>query len=175
MSLFRRVLGLGLMAMLLLTGCDEKKDLPRRGHYEEGAKVSYNPPTDWALREMPGLKYKVAIGSKSQGVPPTLTLVDEVMSCTLKKYLEITLLGLEKSVPEATILSQDAFETEDGIQGIKVSTKQTKNAVSLSGYLYFFNSLKGRKYVLECSCSTGAADQTESLFDAAAYSFRMHE
>lgn len=160
----------------VISGCSRNS---QQAYTAPGGEFSYVPPQNWLLREVPGYKYKFALGQPSEGFAPNINVVDEFAPVTLDEYVAGNLrmipqmhekMGGGGSPP--TVLSQAEFTTDSEQRGVKVVTESEMNGKKMRQTFYFFDGGSGKKFVVTCSVLGEAGESYDKLFDTSMKTFK---
>jgi hypothetical protein len=175
---------------------------PTRSFYEEEGGFSYDPPTGWALKSIPGFEYKFAVGPEVDGFSPNINVVEEPFSGSVDAYMVEAKKTLSQILGgNLSILSEEKFTTEDGLEGLRMVSvaghsldekyfeglRKAGGSVDLERILkeekapaetlyqtaYVFST--GQKvYIATCTSSVKAGPSLSPVFDKALGTFRVH-
>jgi hypothetical protein len=175
---------LALACLLPLTACSKSGDqaapaapataaapaAPEAGRYQ-AADFSYVPPSGFTVRDFPGMKYKVVVGTPADGFAPNINVVDEAFSGGVDEYVKRNLETLNRVLPKFEKLAQDEFKTTSGITGARLVTQSVQNNVAVRQLFYMFPA--GDKYLV-ATCSDVQAHKAamDPICDAAMKTFR---
>jgi hypothetical protein len=158
----------------VINGCSQSG---RHGYTSPGGEFSYEPPEHWLLRDVPGYKYKFAMGQMSEGFTPNIVVVDEHAPVSMDDYVTGSLRALQQ-MHEKTgsnpprILSQAEFTTDSNEKGVKIITESDMNGKKLRQIYYFFEGKNGYKFVVTCSAPGAGGESYDKLFDATMKTFK---
>ena len=127
-------------------------------------------PEEWELREYPGLKYKILIGTRDRGYTPNINFVTESNSTTLGLYVEQNTVALENTLNDFEVVANDAITTESGIRGRRLVTFSTQSGVDVRQTFYFFSLPNGEKVIITCSAAAAGGERYDYIFRECALS-----
>jgi len=128
-------------------------------HFEPDGGFSYIPPEGWVVDEYPGLKYMIVLAGQIGNFNPNINFLDETYSGTMEEYVSLNLDAIVQVFEEASIISQEEFSTNEGLQGFKVVIENYQEGLQLIQIFYFFEA-GDTKYI---ATYTRSADQIEAL------------
>jgi hypothetical protein len=120
-------------------------------HAEPAGNFSYIPPEGWSIRELPGLKYKVAAGLNKNQFTANLSFVDEAFPGSLAQYVAQNETAMQKGFEAYKLLSKVPFDAANGLKGTKVVVTDKQGVRMLRQVFYFFDLGRSRKMVATCS------------------------
>jgi hypothetical protein len=146
-------------------------------YVEPGGMFSFSVPTGWTLREVPGVKYKIAFGTAAGGFAPNINVVDEAFTGSLEDYVSNGLTMLPKLYEsvgntQVKILSKNQFVTASHKVGFRVLIQfMEPNRKLIRQTLYSFDGKDGRKLVVTCSVLGDGGESYDAAFDTAMKTF----
>lgn len=143
-------------------------------HYEPAGGFSYVPPAGWEMVKAPSLDYKVAVGPEADGFTTNLTVVDEPFDGSLDEYVSSAVDGLNQYFESFEVLSQDEFNVEAGLTGVRIVAENVQSGSVLRQRFYLFDAGK-TKFVVTCTRLAGAAAELDAACDASVKTFRFEE
>ena len=81
-------------------------------HTETAGGFSFCPPKDWVIKDVPGMKYKIAFGPAAGGFAANINVVDESFSGSLADYVKANFQPLTKMFKGQKNLGQADFKTD---------------------------------------------------------------
>lgn len=139
-------------------------------------EFSYNPPDGWELKDVPGMKYKVAalilpafannIAVIEERVPKTL---DDLIASNLQASAAYS---LQNPSAAHTIISQTDFQTNAGQRGVKIIVDNTIGNNRMRSYVYYFDGKNGKGFQVVCTALQKDV-AFEKVFDASMKTFKM--
>ena len=132
---------------------------------------TFTEPPGWRIAEMPGLKYKVAFGEPIDGFAPNINVVDEYYSQGLESYVEGNEKNMSKLFQNFKQIQKSSFQTNSGLNGIKLITEADPQGMSLRQTFYFFSGYGDKKIVVTCSVPKAHGGKYDSIFDASLKTF----
>lgn len=147
--------------------------LPARAQTLKEDRFSYTVPKGWAIKDTGVLKYKVALGPRSNGFSPNIIVIEEPFTGSFAQYVDLSERNVEQSTPGYQKLSKAPFVASNGLKGVKLITNQVQSGKRLRTTFYFFPSKKGRFFVITCSALEESSSAHAGAFDAAMKSFRV--
>ena len=144
-------------------------------HVESAGGYSYSPPKNWEMKEMPGLKFRVAIGPVSEAFAANITVVDEAATLELKDYVKGNVDVLTKVFQGFKNLGQSEFKTDSGLKGHKLITESDQQGNRLRQTFFFFDGKDGKKLVITCSAKATEGAKLDSTFDASLKTFALQK
>lgn len=169
MSPSSRFVTMLVLASIVLTGCGGK---PPRSLHEPAGGFSYDPPAGWTVSEMPGMKYRIAVGPVQQEFASNINVVDEAFAGSLADYVDANVSMIEKVLASPRILKRDDFQTADLSSASRVVIEDEQQGRALRQTFYFFDGGR-RKYVATCSTLADGADALDATFEASMKTFRV--
>lgn len=121
---------------------------------------SYVPPTGWRLAEVPGMKYKAAMGPQRDGFASNINVVDMNLAS-----LRTMLAGFE-------FVERREFVTDNGDRGIKMVGTFSYTGYRLHASWYFFDA-GDKKLTATCTRLAGQSPDLDATLDQAMKSFRV--
>jgi hypothetical protein len=168
-----RGLSLVLTAVLVLAlicgGCGGKS---HGKLYEQAGGFSFDPPEGWKITEMPGMKYRVAMGAPTNDFSPNILVVDETAPVDLPEYLDKSAEMLKKLGMAETEPARETFRTDHGASGFRwvFEHEQYGNQLRQTQY-YFANG--DHKYVVTCTALADGGQALDAVFEESLKSFRI--
>lgn len=139
---------------------------------------TYDLPTGWSLKTVPGAVYKMAFGREQDGNPANISAQEIDFNGTLgqlesKIIKEAPASLAAQGLTGFRVLNQSAFETGSNVIGLQVVTEtQRQDRRIVRQLYYFFERRDGKKIVVICSVADeGAAYDAE--FNAIMRRFRV--
>ena len=155
------------LCLMTLLACGCKAEDPRR-HFEKEGGFSFVPPEGWEMKSGDSLKYKLATGPVSQGVPVNLQVVDRPFPGTVDDFVRSIVRPLSMTLPDANIVKRETFQAYKDLHGIKMVIEVGEVRQSC----YFFG--KGpNKFMVTGTSPTREAARFEPIFDATLKTFRF--
>ncbi|HXT42225.1 MAG TPA: hypothetical protein VN887_19615 [Candidatus Angelobacter sp.] len=144
-------------------------------HVEPVGGFSYCPPKDWAVKEVPGMKYKIAFGPAAGGFASNINVVDESFSGPLSDYVKANVQVLTKMFKGLKNLGQTDFKTDSGLNGVRLIIQSEQQAHLLRQTLFFFDGKGGRKLVVTCSTLAKGGARLDDTFTASMKTFILEK
>lgn len=165
--------GLFCILVCIAVGCSQNS----RTYTSQNGEFSYVPPEHWIVREIPGLKYKAAIGQPSGGFAPNINVVEEDAPVPLDSYVADSLRTVQQMHEKAgstppVVLGQTDITTDARQRGIKLVTQVEINGKQVRQIYYFFEGGSGKKFVVTCSTLAEGGESYDKVFDASMKTFR---
>lgn len=172
----RKIILLSLL-ILLAVGSGVAQEARSNRYTEPEGGFSYIPPKNWALRELPGRKYKFAFDQPIAGFAPNINVVDGLSAASLGDYVNAQMQALPKMYEQLglknfKVLRQSKFVTDQKLVGIKTITQSTTNGKTIRQTFYFFEGKNNKKFVVTCSVPGDAGESFGKTFDDSIKSFR---
>ena len=125
------------------------------------------------MKEIPGLKYQIAVGEPVDGFAPNINVVDESFRGSLSDYVAKNLQALGKLFKDFKKLSESEFKTDSGLKGTKLITQADQQGRSLRQTFFFFEGKPGKKLVITCSALADKGSKLDPLFEASMKTFAV--
>jgi hypothetical protein len=161
-----------LFAFLFLTSVSKAQETIAPLTEAEGG-FSYSPPKGWKISEVPGLKYKLSVGTPANGFAPNINVVDEAFSGTLDEYVEANLKTMEGVFKGFKKLGKTSFDTKSGLKGVRVVIEDNQQDKILRQTFYFFERKDGKKAVVTCSVLVEDGAKYTTVFDISMSTFSV--
>jgi hypothetical protein len=160
----------------LAVGCghkasDNNADDPRR-HVEATGGFSFVPPDGWDMRDVPGRKFKAAVGPSAAAFAPNINIVDEQFNGSLDAYVKGNLADLRKAFRRFRLVQQDDFKTTAGEQSARLVIEYEQDGKLLRQTFYFFAN-GDTKFVVTCTTLAQGGDKLDSVFETSMKTFRF--
>jgi hypothetical protein len=152
----------------------EGKDDESRRHLEKAGGFSFIPPSTWKVRDLPGLKYKIAVGPVQHGFPPNLTVQDESFKGTLDAFVESSIAVLMRGLKKVQIVKQENFKTTSGLQGVRLIVEDEQKGKLLRQTFYVFGTAE-TKYVVTFTTLAKGGERLDPIFERAMKTFRFEK
>ncbi len=146
---------------------------PRR-HVEAAGGFSFVPPEDWKIQDIPGMKFKAAIGPSAAGFASNITIVDEQFSGSLDAYVKQNVAVLQKVFKKYNLVQQNDFKTTAGEEGARLVTKNEQQGRLLRQTFYFFGR-GDTKFVITCSTLAEGGEKLDPVFETSIKTFRFEK
>jgi hypothetical protein len=161
-----------LGSVVSLTAADKKTER----HVEKAGGFSFVPPDDFMLKELPGMKYKAAIGPPAGGFAPNIVFVDEAHKGTLAEYVEANKKGLQTAFKNYKVVLEKNLKTDGGAECTMLRIQRDENGKALRQTFYFLEASPERKIVATASTLAGAAgEKWEPILEASVKTFRLEK
>ncbi|GEM_PF-2024256 len=160
-----------LCLFLGLSSCGKTRlDSDGRLH-ESSASFSYRVPEGWSLSKPAGMEFHVVADQPRDGMQANL-FVDGVEDGSLEDRRTWLTESYERRHREVSFLSQEPFQTDDGLSGWKLSsTRRSKDGLLIQGYHYLLQDDQ-RVLLITGSCAEASAAFYEAQFDQAMRSLK---
>lgn len=133
---------------------------------------SYRPPAGWEVKELPGIKYKLAFGPQiGENFTVNINVVDETYEGSLDDYVSANLSAMGQAFTDFKLVNQEDFSTDQGERGIKISQENVQSEQRLRQHQYFFES-GNRKYVVTYTRLVDKGGEFDSLVDLSMKTFQ---
>jgi hypothetical protein len=139
---------------------------------EKVGGFSYTLPEGWNLRELPGLKYRIAYSKPSNGFAPNVNFVDEAYTGPLAEYVRLNKENIVKAGLKYTFGAERAFATDSVGQAVRLETDAEQQGRKLRQIFYFLEA-KTRKFVATCSRLIDQPASSDAGCDAIVKSFKL--
>ena len=156
-----------LLALTAVVGCNTRKPGALN---EEAGGFSYDPPAGWAIKEMPGLKYRIAAGPASGGFAPNINVVDAPSPGSLDAFADGN-VEEAKRILRAQVLVREPFTTASGEKAVRAVLVSQQLGFSLRQTFYIFGS-PSHKYVVTCSALANGGEALDATFAASMKTFQ---
>jgi len=161
-------------ALFILTASVFSADTGDR-HVEKAGGFSFCPPKSWDMKEIPGLKYRIAFGPASDGFAPNINVVDESFSGSLSDYVKGNREALERMFKGFKNLGESEFKTDFGPKGVRLITESEQQGQKLRQTFFFFDGKGGRKLVATCSALAENGAKLDETFAASLKTFAIEK
>jgi hypothetical protein len=162
----KRIL-IAILAVCVLGGCSGKKPVPSSRLVQPAGKFSFVTPDGWYRTTLPGIDFIIVATDADYGTSPNIFVEGAPRSSTVSNQVAKMTEATRSESRDYRVLKADAFGTESGLSGMKVSARrQTKEALPLALY-HFFIQDGDRVIVITCSCAESVKQKYEGAFDAA--------
>lgn len=141
-------------------------------HHEPIGGFSFCPPKGWAIRDMPGMKYKYAIFI-AEGYTPLMSVVDEETADSLEVFTSTYLKSIKHNFPDLTDITTSDLLTTSGLKGSRHVVTVTQQGKLLRQSLFFIDGGNGTKYLFKGSALAKDGDSRDAGFLASAQSFQL--
>jgi hypothetical protein len=137
------------------------------------AGFNYEVPKGWTLAEIPGMKYKIALGTRLEGFSPNINVIDEAFNGSVEDYANASLKQIEALFENFKKLDKSIFITNSGLKGIKLVTEATQQKKYLRQTFYFFKGKAGKMFVITCSVLAKQGGLFSGIFDKSIKTFEV--
>jgi hypothetical protein len=141
-------------------------------YFEEEGNFSICPPRDWGVVNFPGLKYKVIYSNAINGFSPNIGIIDEEYSGSLTDYMKLSVENFKKIFPDAEILKNENFRTNNRTNGKKLVFISANSGRMLRQYQYIFEN-KNIKICITGTVPNSEGNKFEGIFDECAKTFEF--
>lgn len=170
MRTFIRFSLIGLVVALSTSG-KSSAGTPPQSESPNG-NFTFDFPSGWQEKTIPGLKTKAVVGPASKGFAPNINIVSEEYKGTLDAYAKLSFEQLFNVMPGFNLLKQSKFKTKDGLEGIRMITESQPGGKNLRQTFYLFDN-GGKKYVVTCTALADDGDKLDSAFDTSMKTFKF--
>lgn len=165
-----------MLAALLITsvigGCAGKKPAPASRLVQPAGEFSFVTPDGWYRSKLPGIDFVIVSADADYGASPNIFVEGAPRPGVVRNRATQMTEANRAGVPAYASLEQDAFSTESGLTGLKVSARrENRDALPLALWHYLFQD-GNRVIVLTCSCAEPVKQKYEPVFDLAMRSLR---
>jgi hypothetical protein len=160
-----------LGSVVSLTAADKKAER----HVEKAGGFSFVPPDNFILKELPGMKYKAAIGPPADGFAPNIVFVDEAHKGTLAEYVEANKKALKTTFKNYKEVTQKNLKTDSGAECAMLRIQRDENGKALRQTFYLFELSPEKKMVATVSILASAAEKWEPILEASVKTFRVEK
>lgn len=147
-------------------------DDPNR-HFEPEGGYSFVPPDGWSVQELPGLKFKVAVGPASEEFAPNINFVDDAFAGTLEEYVQSNIVTMESIFQDLRILEISEFVPNAGSAAVRVATENTQQGLLLRQVFYIFQAAGDSFLVGTCSRLALSQAEVDAQCDQSMATFRL--
>jgi hypothetical protein len=133
---------------------------------------TYAFPSDWSIRDYPGMKYKIAVGEVKDNFAQNINVVDEAFGGTMEEYVSATKGLLEQYFVEYKILKEESFANDEGLNSWKIVVENLQQKIRVRQYFYIFNK-DGMFFVATCSVLSSETEEIEKKFDSIMKTFKI--
>jgi hypothetical protein len=144
-------------------------------HVEKAGGFSFVPPKEWTIRDIPGMKFKGAVGPAANGFAPNIVFVDEAYSGTLADYMAATKKALGTVFKNYKELGEKKLKTDGGSEMIMLVIEREDNGKTLRQRFYFLNLSAEKKIVATCTTLAEGGDKFDDVFETSLKSYRVEK
>ncbi len=132
---------------------------------------SMTVPAGWQVRTVPGLKFKVAVGTPGNGFAPNISVVDEPTRASAAAYADAsekqlqTLEGYKK-------LGRVPFKTAQGVSAVRLTIQTRQQTKDLRQHAYLIPG-KGVMFVVTASALATDGTKHDKAVNAALMTFAV--
>ena len=144
-------------------------------HVEASGGYSFCPPNGWEMKEMPGLKYKLAFGPAAGGFAPNINVVDEAFDGSVEDYVKTSLEMVAKAFKGFKKIGQSSFKTESGVKGVRLQTESDQGPLRLRQTFFFLAGKGKNKLVVTCSALAENGQKLDSAFEDSLKTFALEK
>ncbi len=136
-------------------------------------EFSYNVPDGWELKDLPGIKYKVAF-LISPIFATNIIIFGDSISGTLDDFVVAKTQEIIKrdTAGNDVVMSKTEFLTNSGQRGVRVIIDSDQVNDRLRSYFYFFDGKNGKAFIAQCTALQKDA-AFEKVFDESMKTFKM--
>jgi len=143
-------------------------------HFEREEGFSYVLPTDWTVREIPGLfKSKIAFGPPGETYVPNCNFQHEDYAGTLDEYVDLNIQGLKDAQIDFQILQDPAAVAVDGELECRRLMIECIDGEQTLRQTFFFIRHQQRMYVITASVLKDGGEEFDAIFQSLAKSLRV--
>lgn len=140
-------------------------------HHETAGGFSFCPPSGWAMKSFPGMKYSIAAGPAAKGFAPNINVVDETAGMSLSAYVDANKKMLAKVFKDYKEVGKRDFKTDSGLKGSRLVTQSDQNGTLLRQTFYFFAGAGDKKFVVTCSTLASGGEGIDEVFESSLKTF----
>ncbi|CAN5431891.1 hypothetical protein BH20VER3_BH20VER3_13720 [soil metagenome] len=126
---------------------------------------SFRIPKGWQTKARPQPGMTMISAPQDSGLSSNMVTTVQPSDGSLRDYVELNKEELRKSVPDAKVLSDNAFVTDARVTAQKVKLQNKINDIDLAQTMYFFDGPNRRKVIVTCTAPQKYGAQIESLCD----------
>jgi len=141
---------------------------------EAAGGFSYIPPAGWTIGTgipFNTLKYRGYVGDLDGGLKGALIAQDANSPKALDAFVQDDIAEYQKQTPAPNILSNAAFTTDSGLQGVKLVVELTQNGVLKRLVFYMFAGRGDQKIIILAAWLASFGDKYEPITDASMKTF----
>jgi len=151
--------------VLICAGCGGKKSYPSSRLYQPSGDFSFVTPDNWFRTKLFGIDYVIVSTEADHGIEPNIYVDFVKPNIDAEDAYQNLVSVYEDKQRGYRIESELQFETESGLEGLKIIAKRkNKNNLSLATYQYLVHD-SDRTIAITCTCAYAVKDKYEPIFD----------
>lgn len=143
-------------------------------HIDKDGGFSFVPPEGWAVREFPGLKYKLVFAPAENQFAANINVVDEAYTGTVTDYIKATQDVLPKAIKKFRLIKREEFQTTAGIKTERMIIEGEQQDRLLRQTFYLFPTSK-KMFVVTCTTLSAGGEKLDPTFEACMKTFRFEK
>lgn len=164
-------LTLGLL--LVATSCGGSEPAAADGrHHEPTGRFSFVVPEGWEVREVPGVKYRIAAGPGTETFVANLNVVDEKSGADLDAYVAANRETMLRMFEDGELGEPESFRFDSGAEGVRFGGSHTMGGQKLR-QTWFMLPDDGRYLIMTGSRLAEQDPALDDVFAAAARTLRV--
>jgi len=144
-------------------------------HVEKAGGYSFVPPKDWTMREIPGMKFKAAVGPAADGFASNIVFVEEANKGTLADYTAANKKAMAQVFKNYKELGEKNLKTDSGADMIMLVIQREEKGKTLRQTFYFLDLSAEKKIVATCTALADGGDKLDGLFETSLKSYRVEK
>jgi hypothetical protein len=163
---------IAILAVCILAGCSGQKPVPASRLTQPAGKLSFVTPDGWYRSKITGIDFIIVSTVADFGTSPNIFVEGDPRPGIVSNKVTQMIEANRDEISSYAVLKEDAFRTDSGLTGVKVSTRrETKEALPLALY-HFLIQDSDRVIIITCSCAEPVKQKYEPIFDTAMRSLR---
>lgn len=133
----------------------------------------FSIPSGWRLEDFPYAQHKMISTDPVDGVTPNILVTEAVYTRGLSDYVDRNLEAMESSFDKFKNLGFDEFVSNSELKGFKLTVESHQGNRVVRQYLYFFEGLGGKMYLITCTAPKNDERNFQRLFDLSMKTFKL--
>lgn len=130
-------------------------------------------PPGWVTQDHPSKQGKVLIAPmKQDGFAPSINLLEDQYAGSLEQFVDLNVATLRECTQAFRQLKREPFQTDGGVNGIKLTCSSVTGRAQLHFCCYLFDWTADSKRVFTCSSLASQAKTMEPVFDGILKTYR---
>ncbi len=155
-----------LIAVIVFTGCSDRKSLPASRLQQPSGEFSFVTPDGWFRTKLAGIDFIIVSGEPDYGTEPNF-FVDFVASGSISDLTQKVISKYQNNQRPFNVVLQSPFVTDSGMSGTKITSERESNkALPLASFHYLIQDAE-RVIVITASCAEAVKEKYEPIFDEA--------
>jgi hypothetical protein len=161
-----------LLTTVMVAGCGRKQPIPSGRLQQPAGRFSLVTPEGWYRTKLAGLAFVIVSTDSDFGAEPNIFVDFVKPSISFTNVVSGYITSHRDSHPDFAISQQVAFETESGLNGVKISAgRKNTDALPLATFHYLLEA-GDRVIAITGTCADPAKVKYEPIFDSAMKSLR---